>query len=221
LHQYGVQQARRMHREFPASPQACAGEGMVLACLRHRGIVDLDSAPQIMNLILRPSRDEDVPAMAAIYAASVATGTASWEYASPDVAEFARRRADILANGHPYFAAELDGRIAGYSYASAYRARVGYRFTVEDSVYVLDAAQGRGIGKHLLTTLIDECAKRGHRQMIAVIGDSANVGSIRLHAACGFTQVALFKGIGFKFGRWLDSVQMQRTLGEGSNTQPA
>jgi L-amino acid N-acyltransferase YncA len=174
-----------------------------------------------MNLIIRPSHDEDVPAMAAIYAASVATGTASWEYEALDVAEFARRRAEVLANGYPYFAADLEGRIVGYSYASAYRARIGYRFTVEDSVYVFDEMQGRGIGKQLLATLIDECARRGYRQMIAVIGDSANLGSIRLHAACGFTQVALFKGIGFKFGRWLDSVQMQRTLGAGSNTRPA
>jgi phosphinothricin acetyltransferase len=174
-----------------------------------------------MDIVIRPSCDDDVPAMAAIYAASVATGTASWEYDAPDVAEFARRRAEVLANGYPYFAAHLDGRIVGYSYASAYRTRIGYRFTVEDSVYVLDEMKGRGIGKLLLATLIDECARRGYRQMIAVIGDSANVGSIRLHAACGFTQVALFKGIGCKFGRWLDSVQMQRALGEGSGTRPA
>ena len=173
-----------------------------------------------MNLIIRPSRDEDVPAMTAIYAASVASETASWEYDSPDAKEFARRRADILAKGYPYFAAELDGQVVGYSYASAFRARLGYRFVVEDSVYVLPEMKGRGIGRNLLMTLIDACALRGYRQMIAVIGDSANAGSIRLHEACGFENAALFKGIGFKFGRWLDSMQMQRALGEGSDTPP-
>jgi phosphinothricin acetyltransferase len=173
-----------------------------------------------MNLIIRPSRAEDAPAMAAIYAASVATGTASWEYESPGIDEFARRRAEVLAKGFPYFAAELDGRIVGYSYASSYRARIGYRFVVEDSVYVLDEMKGRGIGRKLLLTLIDECARLGYRQMVAVIGDSANLGSIKLHAACGFAQVALFKGIGYKFDRWLDSVQMQRALGEGDKAPP-
>ena len=173
-----------------------------------------------MNLLIRPSRDEDVPTLAAIYATSVATDTASWEYEAPGVDEFARRRCDLLASGFPYFTAELDGHVVGYSYASSYRARIGYRFVVEDSVYVLREMQGRGIGRRLLTTLIDECARQGFRQMIAVIGDSANRGSIKLHAACGFDRVAVFKGIGYKFERWLDSVQMQRALGEGSSTAP-
>jgi phosphinothricin acetyltransferase len=173
-----------------------------------------------VNLIIRPSRDGDVPACAAIYAGNVATGTASWEYDAPDIAEFARRRADILAKGFPYFTAEVDGKVAGYCHASAYRTRIGYRFVVEDSVYVLEEMQGCGIGKKLLMTLIDECVKRGYRQMIAVIGDSANAGSIKLHEACGFAHIALFKGIGYKFGRWLDSVQMQRALGEGGDTSP-
>ncbi len=173
-----------------------------------------------MNLIIRPSRDEDVPDCAAIYAASVDTETASWEYDAPNVDEFDRRRGDVLAKGFPYFTATLDGKVAGYSHASSFRARVGYRFVVEDSVYVLDAMKGRGIGKRLLMALIDECTRRGYRQMIAVIGDSANLGSVKLHEACGFRHVALFKGIGYKFGRWLDSVQMQRELGEGSNAPP-
>ena len=173
-----------------------------------------------MNLIIRPSCDEDAPAMAAIYGASVATETASWEYAAPSVSEFTRRRAEVLARDFPYFAAEQDGRIVGYSYASAYRARIGYRFVVEDSVYVLDEMKGRSIGKKLLIALIDECILRGYRQMVAVIGDRSNLGSIRLHEACGFEHVALFKGIGYKFDRWLDSVQMQRVLGEGSSTPP-
>lgn len=173
-----------------------------------------------MNLIIRPSRDEDVTACAAIYAASVASETASWEYEAPDVTEFARRRAGILAKGFPYFTAEADGKVVGYSYASPFRARIGYRFVVEDSVYVLDEMKGHGIGKKLLVTLIDACTRLGYRQMVAVIGDSENLGSIKLHAACGFEQVALFKGIGYKFDRWLDSVQMQRVLGEGDTTRP-
>ena len=174
-----------------------------------------------MNLIIRPSRDEDVPSLAAIYANSVATETASWEYESPTVEEFARRRTDLLAKGFPYFTAELAGRVVGYSYASSYRARVGYRFVVENSVYVLHAMKGHGIGKQLLMALIDECTRLGYRQMVAVIGDSANVGSVKLHAACGFHHVAHFKGIGYKFDRWLDSVQMQRALGEGAKTPPS
>ena len=173
-----------------------------------------------MNPIIRPSRDEDARALAAIYGASVLTETASWEYEVPSVEEFSRRRAELLAKDFPYFTAEIAGLVVGYSYASAFRARIVYRFVVEDSVYVLDEMKGRGIGKQLLLTLIDECIHRGYRQMIAVIGDSANVGSIRLHQACGFEQVALFKDIGFKFDRWLDSVQMQRVLGEGSHTSP-
>ena len=174
-----------------------------------------------MNLLIRASRDEDVTALAAIYAASVATETASWEVESPSTEEFAQRRSEVLAKGYPYFIAEIDGEVVGYSYASAYRARIGYRFVVEDSVFVLHQMKGRGIGKKLLMTLIDECVKRGYRQMIAVIGDSANQGSIKLHQACGFEHVALFKGIGYKFDRWLDSVQMQRALGAGSALPPA
>jgi phosphinothricin acetyltransferase len=173
-----------------------------------------------MNLIIRPSRDEDVPTLAGFYIASVETETASWEYDPPDVAEFARRRADILAKGYPYLVAEFDGKPVGYSYASAFRARIGYRFVVEDSIYVDPAAKGQGIGKKLLLALIEECTRLGYRQMVAVIGDSANAGSIKLHEACGFEQAALFKGIGWKFGRWLDSVQMQRTLGEGAGAPP-
>ena len=173
-----------------------------------------------MPLLIRPSRDEDVPTLAAIYAHSVATESASWEYEAPTVEEFTQRRADVMAKGFPYFVAEWDGKIAGYCYASSFRARIGYRFVVEDSVYVLDEMKGRGIGRKLLMTLIEECARRGYRQMVAVIGDSANAGSIRLHTACGFEHVALFKGIGYKFERWLDSVQMQRALGEGSRTPP-
>ena len=136
-----------------------------------------------MPLLIRPSRDEDVPTLAAIYAHSVATESASWEYEAPTVAEFAQRRADVIAKGFPYFVAEYDGKVAGYCYASSFRARIGYRFVVEDSVYVLDELKGRGIGKTLLLALIEECTARGYRQMVAVIGDSANAGSSVSHCS--------------------------------------
>ncbi len=165
-----------------------------------------------MTLLVRPSRDDDIDFIAPIYAESVLTGTASWEYAPPSTGEFAARRRDILANGFPYLVAELDGMPAGYAYASSYRARVGYRFSVEDSVYVSPAAQGHGVGKALLLALIDACRACGFHSMIAVIGDSNNVASIRLHESCGFTTVGVFPALGFKFDRWLDSVQMLRKL---------
>ena len=174
-----------------------------------------------MNLLIRASREDDTPALAAIYASSVEKETASWEYDAPSVEEFARRRVEVIASGFPYFTAEVDRKIVGYSYASSYRERIGYRFVVEDSVYVLNEMKGHGIGKKLLMTLIDECMRLGFRQMIAVIGDSENIGSIKLHDACGFEQIARFKNIGYKFGRWLDSVQMLRVLGEGATSLPA
>ena len=174
-----------------------------------------------MNLFIRASTDTDVAAFAAIYARSVLQETASWEYTAPSTQEFAERRQHVLAKGYPYLAADVDGDVVGYSYASAYRTRAGYRFVVEDSVYVRDDMKGRGIGKALLLALIAACTANGYRQMIAVIGDSGNVGSVKLHAACGFATVAVFKGIGYKFDRWLDSVQMQRTLGDGSTSPPA
>ncbi|MBL8512768.1 MAG: N-acetyltransferase, partial [Betaproteobacteria bacterium] len=163
-----------------------------------------------------PSTDADVAALAGFYIASVQTETASWECEPPSIEEFVRRRKAILDQGFPYFTAEVDGRVAGYAYASSYRSRIGYRYTVEDSVYVDPAMKGRGIGKALLRALIAECETRGYRQMIAVIGDSANLASIRLHESCGFETAGVFRNIGFKFERWLDSVQMQRSLGAGS-----
>lgn len=172
------------------------------------------------DVVIRPSRDEDVSALHAIYAHSVEVETASWEYEPPTLEEFASRRRNVLQQGFPYFVAELGGEPVGYTYASTYRARIGYRFVVEDSVYVAKAAAGRGIGKTLLRTLIAACEQQGFRQMVAVIGDSENLRSIRLHEACGFTHAALFKSIGFKHGRWLDSVQMQRSLGAGNTTLP-
>jgi L-amino acid N-acyltransferase YncA len=165
------------------------------------------------EIAIRPAREADVPAIAAIYGRSVEVETASWEYEPPTLAEMQRRFADIVAKGFPYLVAEHEGRTVGYSYASSYRARVGYRFVVEDSVYVAHEMKGRGIGRLLLHALIGKCAEQGYKQMIAVIGDSENAASIKLHEACGFQHVALFKNIGYKFDRWLDSVQMQRSLG--------
>ncbi len=174
-----------------------------------------------MTLLIRPSVDADIDAIAAIYGASVVNDTASWEYEAPSVEEVAQRRRDILAKGFPYLVAELEGRahegVLGYCYASSYRSRIGYRFVVEDSVYVHQDARGQGIAKKLLTTLIEACTQQGYRHMIAVIGDSENVASIKLHERCGFEHVATFKNIGYKFERELDSVQMMRALARGES----
>lgn len=132
----------------------------------------------------------------------------------------ARRRAGILARNFPYLVAELDGKVAGHAYANHYRTRFAYRFSVEDSICADPACAGRGVGHKLLAALIAECGKRGFRQMIAVIGDSGNFPSIRLHQACGFTLTGSFKSIGFRHGRWVESVLMQRALGKGDNSLP-
>lgn len=173
-----------------------------------------------MSLILRDSTDGDVPAITDIYGHAVAHGLASFEYDPPDAAEMARRRAAILASGYPHLVAERAGRVVGYAYASAYRPRVGYRFSVENSIYVAPAGQRGGVGRALLSTLIARCEAAGFRLMVAVIGDSANHASIRLHAACGFTHAGLLPNIGWKHGRWLDSVLMTLPLGPGASTAP-
>jgi phosphinothricin acetyltransferase len=170
--------------------------------------------------IVRPVCQVDLPAVHAIYTHNVQHGTASWELSPPDTSEMLRRMQAVLDQGYPYFVAELDGRVVGYSYASSYRPRPGYRFTVENSVYVDMSLQRRGIGRLLLSTLIAACEAQGFRQMIAVIGDSQNTGSIALHRALGFVHIGTMPNIGFKFGRWLDSVLMQRRLGEGAMTLP-
>jgi L-amino acid N-acyltransferase YncA len=174
----------------------------------------------ITRVMIRASRDDDIEAIASLYSESVITGTASWEYDPPSVEEMAKRRHAVIANGFPYLVAEVDGRVVGYAYASTYRARIGYRFVVEDSVYIAPDMQGRGIGKTLLMAVIAECEQLGFRQMIAVIGDSENARSIALHERCGFQHAGRFNGIGYKFGRWLDSVQMMRALGSGSDSPP-
>jgi L-amino acid N-acyltransferase YncA len=174
-----------------------------------------------MPLSIRPVSLADIPAITRTYADAVRHGTASFELKPPDEAEMARRIQALLDGGLPYFVAELDGVMAGYAYASLYRARPAYRFTVEDSVYIAPDMQRRGLGKALLEKLIEASTALGFRQMIAVIGDSPRQpGSVALHAAFGFREVGRLPDVGFKFGRWLDTLLMQRALGEGSATKP-
>lgn len=135
--------------------------------------------------------------------------------------ELERRYRDVLDRGLPYLVAELEGAIAGYGYCAPYRARSAYRYALEDSVYVRHDATGRGVGRRLLEELIRRCEDLGYRQIIAVIGDSANAASIGVHAACGFLRVGTLRSVGFKFGRWVDSVLMQRALGSGDATLPS
>ncbi len=170
---------------------------------------------------LRAAGPPDVPRIAAIYAHHVLHGLASFETEPPDEAEVARRLGAVRARGLPYLVAEADDRVVGYAYAAPYRSRPAYRYTVEDSVYVDRDWAGRGIGRRLLERLVAEAAASGCRQMIAVIGDSANRPSIALHAACGFAPVGRLPAVGFKFGRWVDSVLMQRALGAGEASPPA
>lgn len=171
-------------------------------------------------MLIRPAAETDAPAIAAIYDEAVRTGTASFELEPPGPAQMARRLGAILEGGYPYLVWEESGAVKGYAYASAFRPRIAYFHTVENSIYVDPAAQGRGIGKGLLKALIAECEARGFRQMVAVIGDSANAGSIALHAACGFAHVGVLAATGLKFGRWIDTVLMQRPLGPGATTVP-
>ena len=169
---------------------------------------------------IRAAAPADLPAITAIYAHAVRTGTATFELEPPDLAEMTGRFKTLTDAGFPYLVATLDGHVAGYAYAGSYRARPAYRFTVENSVYLPPDAQRRGIGLKLLDTLITESTARGHRQMIAVIGDSANAGSIGVHTRAGFRMIGTHSNVGFKFGRWLDIVLMQRDLGDGATTTP-
>ena len=168
--------------------------------------------------ILRRAAASDLATITALYAREVRDGVATYEYTPPDEAEMTRRWQAIVASGYPYIVAECDGRLAGYAYASSYRTRDGYRWAVEDTVYVHPDLMGRGIGRVLLQQLIDECTALGYRQMVAVIGDRTNTASIALHKKLGFRIVGVFEGLGRKHGRWLDTVQMQRSLGPGLST---
>jgi L-amino acid N-acyltransferase YncA len=173
-----------------------------------------------VSFTLRDSRDEDVEEIRAIYAHHVLHGLASFEEAPPDAAEIVRRRAEVLALRLPYLVAEAEGRVVGYCYATLYRTRSAYRHTLENSVYVREGMQGRGIGRALLEALIERCEAGPWRQMVAVIGDSANDASIALHRACGFETIGTLRSVGFKFGHWVDSVFMQRALGRGDSALP-
>ena len=169
---------------------------------------------------VRDAVDADLEAITAIYAEGVLTGTGTFELTAPDAAEMAGRRVAILKLGLPWLVAELDGVVVGYAYAGPFRTRAAYRYTVEDSIYVLASAHGRGVGKALLLALIARCEALGLRQMLGVIGDSGNTGSIRLHAACGFAPMGAVEGVGWKFDDWLDVVFMQRRLNGGETTAP-
>ncbi len=169
---------------------------------------------------IRPSRDADMAAVAAIYAHHVRHGLASFETEPPSLAEMIGRRSALLAGGYPHLVAVDDGPVLGYAYAGPYRPRPAYRNTVETSVYLRPDAAGRGIGRQLLAALVAECAGRGFRQMVAIVGDSANAASIRLHERCGFRLVGTLESVGYKHGRWLDTVFLQRALGPGCATPP-
>ncbi len=173
-----------------------------------------------MSLPIRAATAADIPAITKIYDHAVRYGTASFELEPPDEAEMMRRYKALMDGGYPYLVAEIDDRVAGYAYAGPYRARPAYRWSVEDSIYVDTAAHRRGIGRALLERLIVEGTVRDFRQMIAVIGDSAQAASIALHRAAGFRLVGNIENVGFKFGRWLDTVIMQRALGSGAGAPP-
>jgi L-amino acid N-acyltransferase YncA len=170
---------------------------------------------------IRPAKTSDIAAITRIYADAVTHGTASFELEPPDATEMARRMADLTGKGFPYIVAEIGGELAGYAYVGPFRTRPAYRLTVENSVYVAPSAQRRGVGRALLEALIQASEKAGHRQMIAVIGDSTKQqASIALHAACGFKHIGILPDTGFKHGRWLDTVLMQRGIGAGGTREP-
>jgi L-amino acid N-acyltransferase YncA len=169
---------------------------------------------------IRPAGPSDVAAITRIYGEAVANGTATFEIEPPPEAEMARRLEALLAKDFPYLVAERAGVVGGYAYAAPYHVRPAYRWSIEDSVYVAPKFQRQGLGRLLLARLIEAAETRGFRQMIAVIGDSANAGSIALHAAAGFRGIGVVQAVGFKHGRWLDTVLMQRPLGRGDATAP-
>ena len=174
----------------------------------------------MQKVIIRPAASADIGAITRIYADAVVHGTASFEIEPPDEAEMLRRQTALLQNGYPYFAAEIEGLVAGYAYAGPYRARPAYKWSVEDSVYVAPDMHRKGIGALLLRALITASAERGYRQMIAVIGDSAQTASIAVHERAGFRHIGTLRSVGFKHGKWLDTVLMQRALGDGDTSAP-
>jgi L-amino acid N-acyltransferase YncA len=172
------------------------------------------------SVLVRDARAEDMPVLQAIYAHHVLNSFATFEEVPPDLAEMNRRREEIQSRGFPYVAAERDGMVCGYAYCSSFRPRSAYRFTVEDSVYVAPDAVGQGFGRAAMREVIRRATALGMRQMVAVIGDSANSASIRMHESLGFRREAVLHAVGFKLGRWVDGVIMQLALGEGDTTPP-
>jgi L-amino acid N-acyltransferase YncA len=173
------------------------------------------------SLLIRPSTEADVPAITAIYAQAVLEGTGTFELEVPQASEMTRRRAEVLAHGLPWLVAQHGDQVLGYAYASPFRPRAAYRYCVEDSVYLHPEARQRGVGSWLLNELIARCEALGMRQMLAVIGDSQNHGSVALHRRLGFEHAGQMGSVGWKFGRWLDVVFMQRALGRGDALAPA
>ncbi|HEY9239980.1 MAG TPA: GNAT family N-acetyltransferase [Burkholderiaceae bacterium] len=169
-------------------------------------------------LLIRPSTPDDLPGLTAIYAWNVLNGTGTFETEAPDLPEMTRRRDDVLAKGLPWLVVERDGVVRGYAYANHFRPRRAYRFCLEDSVYLAADAQGQGLGRLLLAELVARCEALGARQMLAVIGDSANRGSVGVHRALGFEPIGVMRSAGWKFDRWLDVVLMQKALGTGDTT---
>ncbi|MDP9605605.1 phosphinothricin acetyltransferase [Variovorax sp. YR750] len=173
-----------------------------------------------MPLAIRPSREEDIAAITAIYAHHVLHGTGTFETEPPSPADMTSRRADVLAKNLPYVVAEEDGKVLGFAYCNWFKPRPAYRFSAEDSIYVSESARGKGLGTKLLAALSQAAEAAGVRKLIAVIGDSANAGSIGVHRSQGFTHVGVLKDCGWKFGEWRDVVLMEKVLGEGSTTRP-
>jgi phosphinothricin acetyltransferase len=170
---------------------------------------------------IRPSRDEDLPAISAIYGHHVLHATGTFETVPPTEAEMAARRADVLAKGLPYLVVEVEGQVLGFAYCQWFKPRPAYRFSAEDSIYLHPDARGRGLGRQLLAALIEQAQQAGLRKLIAVIGDSANAASIGVHRSQGFEAAGVIRSCGWKFDRWLDIVLMEKTLGDGDRSAPA
>ncbi len=170
--------------------------------------------------LIRPSQEADVPAITAIYGHHVLHGTGTFETTPPSESDMAARRADVLSKGLPYLVIEDGGRVLGFAYCQWFKPRPAYRFSAEDSIYLHPDAAGKGLGRQLLAELEKQATAVGIRKLIAVIGDSANAGSIGVHKALGFNHAGSFKSCGWKFGRWLDIVLMEKAIGEGDGTSP-
>ena len=171
-------------------------------------------------MIVRDAVEADIEAVARIYGHAVETGSGTFEYDPPPLTEMQTRWRSVVGYGLPYIIAEIDGEVAGYGACTPFRPRTGYRFTVEDSLYVDPRFQRRGVAGALLAELIHRCERAGFRQMVAVIGDSGNAASIALHRAAGFVDAGVFRSVGYKHDRWTDIVFMQRALGRGDAAPP-